>query len=260
MISPKRTLEEYPLTELLKLITSGTKVQDKLPTPFFRHAAPFLAQNIPLVIEDGLISPSKTITKMRTIVNKLVNMIFKLYALAPRTDILAVPQGKVPELSTAVPLTMAALKDFQGIDYNAWDKNDPSIVYFLGTGLQGLHLLQQIDRADYILDSAKVVEYRNIGQTYLSGKKANKQEPPTAWKLNKIGLLPSEVNDKAIPRVDVINRMLLQTWVFNKDLRQENMILDPWDWEATPEPWDMAALDLANPLDVKASFMEGLPF
>ena len=176
-----------------------------------------------------------------------------MYAILSRTDIMNGSQGKKPQYSSAVPLTMAALKEHQGIKYNEWNKEDPSIVYFLGSGLKGLYDMQKIE--PLALTSEDVHKYRSIGMTYSSGKKEGTTEPPTAWKLNKLDLVPTDVH-----RNDMINRMLLQTWVFNAELRHTNMILDPWDWDLVPEPWDISVQDLAKSSKIDQDLLDGLPF
>lgn len=249
MLTPQKSLEDYPLQEMATELSAGNKLKDKLPEPFFRHAAPFLAQNIPLVTEGDKISPSKTIARMKKSGNKTANLIFKLYALFSRTDIMHGPQGKKPQFSSATPLTMAALKEHQGIMYEDWDKTDSSIQYFLGSALIGLHT---IDPERIELDATAVSELRIKGMTYSSGKKEGETEPPTAWKLNKL----KDLFSSEIPRSDMLNRMLLQTWVYHASLRHPHMILDPWEWDKMPAPWDISSNDVIK----NSEFMSGLPF
>lgn len=241
MIKPQKGLKDYPLDEFLEEFSNTGKLKNKFPEAFFRHSMPFLAQNIKLETEDGLINASATLAGMKNNGNALANKIFKMHAIVPRSVIMSGKQTAQKRYNSAVPLVMSAFKEYQGIGYDTWNKKDPAIKYFLGKALHGLVDIQEYE--EVILDYNDIIKYREKFMTYSSGSKVGEVEPATAWKLNK----PDGLVSSKVVRGDMIARMLLQTWAYNIQYRGDYMILNPWHWDDIPEPVDLMPEELLKP-------------
>ena len=125
-----------------------------------------------------------------------------------------------------------------------WDKSDSMLKYFLGSALEGLTELPEGWTGP---DDA--VEERDRLQTYSTGAKSGETEAPTSYKLNRATWYAP------VLRSDIIARMVLQTWLFNSSLRNDLMILDPWDWDSMPESLDITTEDILS-IGTKGTFSD----
>ena len=138
---------------------------------------------------------------------------------------------KDPSLGSFTPLFMYAHKLYNDVEYEEWDKEDSKICWALGKLLtEAIEKApkERVDISDYI------DEYRKSALTYLSGKKQGQIESLLAYKMpQKLKIYNGTILYRSVLQ------MLLQTWICNVEVRDEHsMILDPWNWDLTPEPID----------------------
>ena len=170
----------------------------------------------------------------------LIGLILIIYELQRSFFVSAMK--KTPQHSSFVPLFMYAQKSEHGIQYEEWDKEDPTLKYVLGRTLEKAIAISQLT-----LTADEVSELRQQGLTYKTGKRAGEMENLQSHKM-PIGLLVVRDGvEVAIPKEACY--MLLQTWTCSAGIRDVNsMILDPWNWDNVPE-----ALDVAVPKPTPAS-------
>lgn len=153
---------------------------------------------------------------------------WKVAARMPRSSIVK-PQnsGSGPEYSMLVPLILAGIKKYQGINYSEWSQSD--LEYVVDRNLAEAMLVPANDIPT--LSKNEILEIRKLGLTVASGTKAGQIEPVTAkWALTGI-------KDTALghlPKLAVT--MITQVWVAHPTLRTKYMVLDPNDWDGVPEP------------------------
>ena len=206
---------------------------------FLDHALSILA-NIPLVKNDkGLYSPTLISEAMPDTIDTPNGPISKLqmrnligFLHFPARGMFVKNQGKTPKLGALTPLGLYAFKLYRNIPYEAWDKTDPKLAFYLGYTLANILKTPKVT-----LTHEDVHTARQRVLTYASGKKAGQTEKLTS---HKMPLNVAFQQGEEIVKIDKIPAyMLLQTWLANIELRDtSSMILDPWDWDKVPEPID----------------------
>ena len=128
--------------------------------------------------------------------------------------------------SSLVPLILAGLKEFQGIQYSEYE-------------LEGLeHIVERnlYDAMTCGFDPSSIsidrrLELLEIGTTTKTGNRAGTKVAPTS-KWAPTGVTNTEIG--TLPKL--AQTMLLQMWVAHPTVRSSYMILDPSDWDIMPEP------------------------
>lgn len=153
---------------------------------------------------------------------------WKVATRMPRSSIVK-PQnsGSGPEYSMLVPLILAGIKKYQGVNYSEWSQSD--LEYVVDRGLAEAMLVPANDIPTLSRD--EILEIRKLGLTVAAGSRAGTVEPVTSkWALTGI-------KDTALghlPKLAVT--MITQVWVAHPTLRTQYMVLDPNDWDGVPEP------------------------
>jgi len=143
--------------------------------------------------------------------------------------------------SALVPLILCAHKKYNGVQYQQWDvqENCPLIDEPL------LEAMLWRDDDLYNLGSERVLEIRTQGLTIKSGPKMGEVYKPTAtWCLKGI----KDTEYATIPTL--AQTMLAQIWVAHPSLRSEYMVLDPYNWDAMPQP--LVSTEIFKTADSKA--------
>lgn len=136
-------------------------------------------------------------------------------------------KGEAPTYGALVPLVMAAQKEFKGITYESWDKNDPAIKYAVGFTLWGaikdwLLPLPELDK--------NMLEVRE--ETFNSSKLKNKTYSSNIRKSVVFH------GDKTIKLPVLPSIIKCQFWLANARFRTSYMILDLVNWDNMPEAFD----------------------
>jgi len=250
-----KDLTQYPLKDMIEDWRDTKKVADKMHLQFFAHSLAYISKNVQLLStinqpfqgQPGeMISSTNTYEKMRAENDFLALRILKLWYDVPRSKLIgvALTHKDARQYSSVVPLFMSAFKLYDGVGYEKWDKSDSMLKYFLGSALEGLTELPEGWTGP---DDA--VEERDRLQTYSTGAKSGETEAPTSYKLNRATWYAP------VLRSDIIARMVLQTWLFNSSLRNDLMILDPWDWDSMPESLDITTEDILS-IGTKGTFSD----
>lgn len=162
---------------------------------------------------------------------------WKVAARMPRSSIVK-PQnsGSGPEYSMLVPLILAGIKKYQGINYSEWSQSD--LEYVVDRNLAEAMLVPANDIPT--LSKDEILAIRTIGLTVATGSRIGQVDPVTSkWALTGI-------KDTALghlPKLAVT--MITQVWVAHPTLRTKYMVLDPNDWDGVPEP--LVALEVVKP-------------
>jgi hypothetical protein len=151
-----------------------------------------------------------------------------LLATSTRTNFFkAAPKGNQQYksiINPLVPIILAGFKKYQGINYSEWNP----------VGLEALldaELGKLVGVTVPELSVSELIALRNTAITDKEGARANiPNNPATCTKLNHLG-------DTALGHLPKLAKyMVLQTWAAHPSNRNEYMILDPNNWDNTPEP------------------------
>lgn len=141
-----------------------------------------------------------------------------------RSKLMKDSAAKDPRHTVLVPIFLAAHKQYNGINYEQWDKSEKHIKFCVGNKLY-----------DSIANRAPLSdELRRIVRMNALMTKTGKPVAPTAYPRGNVKL---DSKDKLSPG-DPFRHIWLQTWVANVELRNEFMILDVNDWDLVPEALD----------------------
>ena len=135
------------------------------------------------------------------------------------------PQNRVEwaPYSQLVPIILAGVKQYQGIQYHRWPILDSEPLMILDPQL--LHCLQYPHQ---VFTTGELLEIREEALQYKTGKNSGKRRDPKAtWTV-------SHPLFKGWPKLLITMR--LQLWVAHPELRHPTMILDPQNWDHQPKP------------------------
>lgn len=157
-----------------------------------------------------------------------IQAIAKILYYAPRTALLNVKRAPdEPTLGSLTPIFLYAQKKHNGIQYEDWDKTDPSLPFLLGHRLCSL--------VDFTIPKP---EY-NISELRIEAK----VQDPVGYRLSKFHL----DEDVIIYGNTLEAHMILQTWLANMVYRKPGiMILDPWNWDNVPSAVDEIEPDIVE--------------
>ena len=184
-----------------------------------------IVQEAPPVKDGDKYSPSKTLARLKT--RDLQCFVNYVYLQKTRTKILTGSAAKNTIFCSLVPLLLASYKMYGDVTfYESWDKEDVYMKIFLGRKLWQ----EYNDYKGLVFTNQEIQEAR------------------------KIALSQDDIAATTYPRKSVyigmhlftahclVRHMLLQTWVANVTLRNDNMILDINDWDNIPERLDEVPL------------------
>lgn len=178
--------------------------------------------------EAGKYSPKLTWHHNVVAPRDLVALGAGLLAKASRGKLLhALPKGqqqyKSP-INPLVPIILGGFKQFQGIDYELWDKAE--IEWLVDREIAEL---AQVEVPP--LTITEVLGLRNRALTPQTGSRAFKtNNPATTAALYHLGDTPIG----HLPKL--AKHMVLQTWAAHPQHRNTYAILDPQNWDRVPEP------------------------
>ena len=163
--------------------------------------------------------------------------LFKLMHECPRGWLVSKMTNN-PYYASMTPVGMLAAKEFRDIQYNEWDRDDPALLVFIGTFLAPLLTFKE----GFTLPGL-VSELRKDALTIQRGYNVGQIRPHSSNHMS----LKMKHEGEEVPFC--VNYMLLQTWLCNSQYRTDSMILDPYDWDKWPEPFDRAVAAPSDDLD-----------
>ena len=126
--------------------------------------------------------------------------------------------------SRLTPLILAGVKQYQGIDYKLWPKDQ---IKFVVEPMLCDAMCAEYD--DFTTD--ELLEARQLGLTTKTGATAGiLKSAISTWKLT--GLQQLRVGELPI----LAQTMLCQIWAAHPSIRSEYMVLDPKNWDVMPKP------------------------
>ena len=162
---------------------------------------------------------------------------------------------KSSSLAGLTPSLMHAIKEDQNIGYNEWDRNDENLDYFLGKYLKPL-VKEEFQTRDKWEDIRAFYDEVVIERdsSYFG---VTRPRIPKEVMSEYADYLPSTIPGRI---------MALQIWLARDEVRDRNMILDPYDWELIPESYHLDPDTsikkeiLEFPTDIKPSVEDRLEF
>jgi len=170
--------------------------------------------------EDDLIDPLQT--ARHNIKSDFDRGLWQLSCRVPRSKLVQ-KQISQPNFSSLVPLILAGVKRYQEVPYSKWSR-------------QGLETVMPRDLYEACLSncslgSEEILAIRATGLEVKSGARAGtSRDPKSSWQM--YGIQDTEFGQ--LPKLAQV--MYAQIWVAHPDLRHQDMILDPLDWDLVPEP------------------------
>lgn len=154
-------------------------------------------------------------------------------SMLPRSELIEVtdkkePMYKLKAYNGLVPLILAGFKQYQNINYAAWDRNTIPYLVNEELGKAMLCTLPEMSVQD-------IMDLRVVAQTTKSGNRMGKQGSPitTAGMFHLGDYKKHDVTE--LPRLAL--HMLCQTWLAHPANRSPNVqILNPAAWDDVPAP------------------------
>lgn len=246
--------QKYNFKELYKNFkeTKAEIAELRYDTHFIPHAIAHLGQNLTPrydmhpETDTHLYSATKT---LQTAPDDGTRELILLLAESPRGKILPKFKENSRAKATAkdyarygalTPLLMYAMKEHHGTKYDEWDRQDPYIKYFLGSQLSclldfaGDFKSNDEDMNNSFLFNIPLGEIAGLRKQHLKVQSTGEVKAITDYKATPFEYLGVRIH--GCPSAAI---MLLQTWLANVEYRvPDAMILNPWFWDATPEPFD----------------------
>jgi len=132
-------------------------------------------------------------------------------------------QNKNSQYSQLVPLFLLAHKRYNNRSYESW-RDYPQLEWLVEP-----ELLLAMQHEPPLLDGDELREIIESGLTTLDGKP---KDPITTHKLTGIPKTGHKFSE--LPRLQVV--MLTQIWLAHPQIRHNDMILDPTNWDNMPQP------------------------
>lgn len=174
-----------------------------------------------LVYKDGLVDTLAT--ARRNLGSDFDRGCWFLACRLPRSKLIP-KQTAQPGFSSFVPLILAGIKRYQGVAYSQWSRE----------GLEAV-MSQELQEAAITpwpeIDREELLELRQEGLLVRSGPKAGQtRDPKATWKLYAL----QDTEFGKLPNLTKVQ--MTQIWTCHPDLRHEDMITNPQDWDRHPEP------------------------
>jgi len=142
-----------------------------------------------------------------------------------RRSLLVKNQTQQPHYAQFTPLILLGFKQMQNFSYEQFRKLE-GLEWLLEPDLYNALVVDEIPN----LSKSRLLEIRQQGLTYKTGKLAGEQrDPASTWQL--YGIQNTELGN--YPKL--LQTMLTQCWLAHPKYRQATMILDPNNWDNQPE-------------------------
>lgn len=157
--------------------------------------------------------------------------IINYLTLSPRGDIIGSGKTGIKDSSrwnSAVPLILAALKEYKNIDYSEWDWTDPARVELLD---KDMYEYSKTFYIEYPFTKDELLEFQTNARTFKTGPKAG-----TMRSVGSTTLITKTDNAdfNALPRLAKL--ALCQTWIFHPVKYNKFMITNPLDLDSPQVP------------------------
>lgn len=187
-----------------------------------------LFAELPLTRQDGVISPSQTLSgwskTFKTDSQKWKewwNLVHK-----PRAGVLMGSQNHNPRWSVGVPIILSSFLEHRGVSYSSWDWTDPLMETIIGD-----QLYQSYKAVVPIWTIEELLGFRDLGLRVKTGAKAGTNRTLTSY-LPWGGVQDPEF--KALPTLS--KYMITQTWIYHPSVRHKFMICDWNNVDTLPPP------------------------
>ena len=247
---------------------SKTKWLPDVTEHFLDHLLPVLA-SIPLQKEPegskaaGKISATETMKQMPEMIEtpngsisgNAVKCILGFLYYIPRGKLMKVSMTKAPRLAALTPLPMYAQKLHNNVNYSSWNPKDPMLKWFIGRSLEPIANMHTHGVIVPHLTREDILKHRKLALTHQSGNKIGQMASLTDYKciIDHFDISMDEDDEREnggierFPMPKIAITMLLQTWLANVSLRDESsMILQPYNWDLPPTPWDSTTAGIAT--------------
>lgn len=174
-----------------------------------------------LVWQDGLVDPRAT--ARLNLGSDFDRGCWFLACRLPRSKLIP-KQTAQPGFSTFVPLILAGIKRYQEVPYTKWSTEGLEAV-------MSSELYEACVTPWPEIEFSELLRLRQEGLLVRSGpREGTTRDPKTSWQLYGIrdtllGSLPS-----------LTQVQMTQIWTCHPDLRHQDMITQPTDWDTHPEP------------------------
>lgn len=174
-----------------------------------------------LVYRDGLVDGKAT--ARRNLGSDFDRGCWILACRLPRSKLVP-KQVAQPQFSSFVPLILAGIKRYQGVKYSQWSREGLEAV--MSQELQEACVTQWPD-----ISGEELLHLRQEGLLIRSGPKAGQtRDPKSTWKLYAL----QDTEFGKLPHLSKVQ--MTQIWTCHPDLRHQDMICNPLDWDRHPEP------------------------
>lgn len=192
---------------------------------------------IPLVrLEDGKYDPRSLFAEFGK--DPVLRGIYILCMHQTRGDFVNL-QYKSP-FCALVPLILNAFKKYQQIPYSAWSTDGLDLIVD-----PHMYDAMTFDPSMYLegLDKNDLLKIRDLSMLYKTGKLTGTMRNPVST--HKLYGTPSPFNK--FPWL--VQVMIFQIWCAHPSNRNENMVLDPMNWDTMPEPLvDVSMIKKVDPV------------
>lgn len=253
-ISKLTTAEVERAAELPVELSKILFVLRKYDTTFLEFVIGLFSQVKLQMKPDGDVDVFQTLSNLGPVVyrdmefsSEDIQEYLKLFRKYSFGEITSMTQIK-SKFNCAVPLMLYAHKLYNNVPYSRWFSGGKNSTV-LGKALGTLCILET--RAD-------ISDIDNLRFRMVTGKQGDGEKiySFSGYKCNKTG------NDEwdALPKI--YRMMEGQLWIFNSQHRNENMILNWWDWDNIPEPFDAKySIEKQAKIRVKQDFSDpNVPF
>ena len=206
------------------------------------QASAFIARVInPQRNHDGKVSFAATVDDLRSRRGSLawdygepcrsLGSIISILTHAPRGDIIGTSKTGIKDpgrWNSAVPLILAALKEYKNVQYSEWDWTDPARIEFLD---KDMYEYSKTFHTAYPFTKDELLEFQTMARTFKTGPKAGTMRPVASTTLiTKTG----NPDFDALPRLAKL--ALCQTWIFHPTKYNKFMITNPLDLDSPQVP------------------------
>ena len=218
----------------LKEPTNESKKLYKAQNPSPSYIKPQLSDYELTLVDHALaeVSPIKEgntfspINTLKSIENEQLKALVKYLAkLSSRSELYAGSANKHVRHCALVPLFMAAQKEYNGIKYEQWSKEDKYLRETMSYVLYDeLKKWKSIPLADSAIKVARENALKN---------RQGRRIAPSAWPFHSVEIGGVKASASSLGR-----HIVLQTWMANVEYRNEYMILDRFNWDTIPKAFD----------------------
>jgi hypothetical protein len=218
-----------------------------LPSSFITTLADDLSKITLVRNEAGLIDARVTISAAAENLRTAAQIAYS----TPRSQILGCSAANNAEFASLTPLLMYAHKRDHGVMYEEWDKG-PDVRFALGKFLQ-----KMLYESSFAPRNMPLEDVARVRKEFLNGNKA------TGYSAKSVGYEWFEDGEEykfSFSSTGTVSKILLQTWIAHSTLRVPSaMILDPFNWDNTPEAFDFE-VDVAAKTELVFDSVEDTPW